>query len=146
MERILVADGDPHILLLCRDELREEGYEVLVASNAQEALSLLDTACPDLVVLEIMLPDMSGIETLKIIKGTCRQTPVIFHSTYGPPETVPVSQADGVILKSHNLDRLKNAVRRFLPLYRGAQNSRHHQPRSHKHSPRSGACHGYNGN
>ncbi len=120
MGRILVADSDPHILLLCQDELREEGYEVLVASNGHEALGLLEKACPDLVVLEIMLPDMSGIETLRIIKGTCRQTPVIFHSTYGLPETGSVSQCDGVVLKTHDLDSLKKAVRRFLPSLRSA--------------------------
>jgi CheY-like chemotaxis protein len=123
MARILVADSDPHVLMLCREELREEGYEVVVAANGHEALGLLDTARPDLVVLEIMLPDMSGMETLKIIKGTCSTTPVIFHSTYGLPEAGAVSQCDGVVLKTHDLESLKKAVRRFLPGLRPANNS-----------------------
>jgi len=58
---------------------------------------------------------MSGMETLKIIKGTCSTTPVIFHSTYGLPEAGAVSQCDGVVLKTHDLESLKKAVRRFVP-------------------------------
>jgi DNA-binding response OmpR family regulator len=119
MGRILIADGDPHVLLLCRDELQDEGYEVLVATDAREALGLMEQACPDLVVLEVLLPDMSGLETMKIIKGTCRQTPVIFHSTYGLPESTCHFQADGVVLKTHNLDRLKKTVQGLLARRQG---------------------------
>lgn len=115
MERILVADGDPHVLLLCREELQEEGYEVMLASDAQEALGLMEKHCPDLVVLEMLLPDMSGFETVKIIKGTCRQTPVIFHSTYGLPQHPCQCQVDGVVLKTHDLDGLKQTVQHLVP-------------------------------
>jgi CheY-like chemotaxis protein len=146
MGRILVADSDPHILLLCQDELREEGYEVLVASNGREALGILENACPDLVVLEIMLPDMSGMETLRIIKGTCQKTPVIFHSTYGLPETVSVNQCDGVVLKTHDLDSLKKAVRRFLPNLRSSQNSQCCRSGPNILKSRLGVRHGLNGN
>lgn len=146
MGRILVADSDPNVLLLCHEELREEGYEVLMASSAREALGLVDQSCPDLVVMEMMLPDLSGFEILSIIKGTCSQTPVIFHSTYGLPQDVCDSQVDEVVLKTHNLDRLKATVRRFLPIRRpGGHASR--QPgvpvASRYHH---GAYHGYNGN
>ena len=143
MGSILVADSDPNVLLLCHEELQDEGYEVLVASNAREVMGLLDQACPDLVVLEMMLPDLSGLETLNIIKGTCRQTPVIFHSTYGLPQD---GKADGVVLKTHNLDRLKATVQRFLPSRRPAGKP----PTPPSFSPATryhhGACHGYNGN
>ncbi len=142
MGRILVADSDPHICLLCQDELREEGYEVMVASNAHEVLGLVDASCPDLVVLEIMLPDMSGMETLRIIKGTCSTTPVIFHSTYGLPETG--SQCDGVVLKTHDLASLKKKVQQLVPVLRSTRTSacrRNGNPLNH-----SGVRHGLNGN
>ncbi len=113
MRRILIADGDPHVLLLCRDELQDEGYEVQVATNAREVLEMLGQACPDLVVIEIMLPDMSGLETVQIIKGTCRRTPVIFHSTYSLSQaSCPV---EDIIVKTHDLAQLKKTVRRLLP-------------------------------
>ena len=144
MIRILVADSDPHIRLLCQDELREEGYEVVVASNGREALGLLDTECPDLVVLEMMLPDMSGMETLRIIKGTCSKTRVIFHSVYSLPEMGMGSQCDGVVLKTHDLDCLKKAVQRFLPSRRSGNNSRRHLNGAPLN--RAGVRNGLNGN
>jgi two-component system, OmpR family, response regulator len=146
MGRILVADSDPHVLMLCREELREEGYEVVVAANGHEALGLLDTVRPDLVVLEIMLPDMSGMETLKIIKGTCSTTPVIFHSTYGLPEAGAVSQCDGVVLKTHDLESLKKAVRRFVPGLKPAKNSLNRRAGGLVPRFRAGIRHGFNGN
>jgi CheY-like chemotaxis protein len=146
MGRILVADSDPHVLMLCREELREEGYEVVVAANGHEALGLMDTAHPDLVVLEIMLPDMSGMETLKIIKGTCSTTPVIFHSTYGLPEPGAVSQCDGVVLKTHDLESLKKAVRRLLPGLRPVKNIPRGRTGLSGRSFRAKVRHGLNGN
>lgn len=144
MRRILVADSDPHIRLLCQDELREEGYEVVVASNGHEALGIMDMECPDLVVLEIMLPDMSGMETLRIIKGTCKKTPVIFYSTYSLPEAEMGLQCDGLVLKTHDLDSLKRVVQRFLPSLRSAKNSRRHLNGASLN--RAGSRHGLNGN
>jgi two-component system, OmpR family, response regulator len=146
MRRILVADSDPHILMLCREELREEGYEVVVAANGHEALGLVEAVRPDLVVLEMMLPDMSGMETLKIIKGTCSTTPVIFHSTYGLPEAGAVSQCDGVVLKTHDLESLKKTVRRFIPGLRPAKQSPKHRQGNPGRSFRTRAGHGLNGN
>ncbi len=141
MERILIADSDPHVLLLCRDELQEEGYEVLVASNAREALGLLEQDCPDLVVLEIMLPDMSGFETVQIIKGTCRQTPVIFHSTYGLPQQSCHCQVDGVVLKTHDLKPLKQKVKGLLETPRSSSGAKEHCGRCASRRGRGG----YNG-
>jgi two-component system, response regulator, stage 0 sporulation protein F len=144
MGRILVADSDPHIRWLCQDELREEGYEVMVASNANEVLGLVENSCPDLVVLEIMLPDMSGMETLRIIKGTCSNTLVIFHSTYGLPETGADSQCDGVVLKTHDLASLKRKVQQLVPALQSAKNA---VCRRNSLIPKpSGVCNGFNGN
>ncbi len=146
MGRILVADSDPHIRLLCQDELREEGYEVLVAANGRDALGLMESFSPDLVVLEIMLPDMSGLETLRIIKGTCRKTRVILHSTYGPPQTGSEPQFDGMVLKSHNLESLKIVVRRLLPGRPVPSNSRRDRSGPASSKGVSGVRHGFNGN
>jgi two-component system OmpR family response regulator len=146
MVRILVADSDPHVLMLCREELREEGYEVVVAGNGHEALGLMEAVRPDLVVLEIMLPDMSGMETLRIIKGTSSQTPVIFHSTYGLPEAGTVSQCDGVALKTHDLESLKREVRRYVPGQRPASKTSGHPKEAQEKKCRSGVRHGPHGN
>ncbi|MGQ9920507.1 MAG: response regulator [Desulfobacca sp.] len=145
MGRILIADSDPHVLLLCRDELQEEGYEVLLAANAQEALELTEQSCPDLVVMEIMLPDMSGFETLRIIKGTCRQTPVIFHSTYGLPQHHCHCQVDGFVVKTHNLEPLKNKVQGLLGTRRSSSRTGRRSGRLASRCT-AGECYGVHGN
>lgn len=124
MTKILFADSDPHILQLCREEMVDEGYEVMIAANGREAVQLMQSDCPDLVVLELLLPDMSGVETMQIIRGTCKETPVIFHSTYNLSQPLKPYGAYSMVLKSHDLDHLKGAVRGALKT--GRQNGANH--------------------
>jgi DNA-binding response OmpR family regulator len=114
MARILFADSEPHIQQLCLEELRDEGYEVKVTGRAAEVVRLVETFQPDMVILETMLPDMSGLEAGRLIKGTNRKTRVILYSFYPPPHDLSSWGADDFVVKSPNLDRLKAVVRRFL--------------------------------
>jgi DNA-binding response OmpR family regulator len=115
MSRILFADSEPHIQQLCLEELQDEGYEVQVTGRAEEVVRLAETFQPDMVILEILLPDMSGLEAGRMIKGANRQTRVILYSYSPPPHDLSSWGADDFVIKSPNLDRLKAAVRRFLP-------------------------------
>ena len=115
MSRILFADGEPHIRQLCLEELQDEGYEVQVTGQAAEVVRLVDSFKPDMVIMEVILPDMSGLETGLMIKGTNRQTRVILYSHVSPPHDLSSWGADDFVVKSPNLDGLKAAVRRLLP-------------------------------
>ena len=68
-ERILVVDDEPDIVNLLEYTLERAGYEVSVASDGPEALGLARTVRPDLIVLDIMLPEMEGTEVLKRLKA-----------------------------------------------------------------------------
>jgi two-component system chemotaxis response regulator CheY len=68
-KKVLVVDDAQFIRDLLRDMLKGAGYEVLEASNGKEALIKYNEARPDLVTLDIMMPEMDGIETLKAIKN-----------------------------------------------------------------------------
>ncbi|MEW6387180.1 MAG: response regulator [Thermodesulfobacteriota bacterium] len=114
MRRILFADSEPHIRTLCREELQEEGYEVQVAGNARDVVRMVDSFHPDLVILEVLLPDMSGLETGRIIKGTSKETRVIFFSHGRPPRNLESWGADAYVVKSPDLEGLKRAVRNLL--------------------------------
>jgi two-component system OmpR family response regulator len=116
MSRILFADGEPHIRQLCLEELQDEGYEVRVTGKAAEVVRLVDSFKPDMVIMEVVLPDMSGLETGLMIKGTNRQTRVVFYSHVSPPHDLSIWGADDFVVKSPNLDGLKAAVRRLLPV------------------------------
>jgi DNA-binding response OmpR family regulator len=114
MAKILFADGEPHIQQLCLEELQDEGYEVKVAGRAAEVVRLVESFQPDMVILETMLPDMSGLEAGRLVKGTNSKTRVILYSFSPPPHDLSIWGADDFVIKSPNLDRLKAAVRRFL--------------------------------
>lgn len=115
MARILFADSEPHIQQLCLEELQDEGYEVKVTGRAEELVRLAESFQPDMVILEILLPDMSGLEAGRMIKGANRKTRVILYSYSPPPQDISSWGADDFVIKSPDLDRLKAAVRRFLP-------------------------------
>ena len=115
MVRILFADSEPNIRQLCLEELQDEGYEVQVTGRAAEVVRLVDSFHPDMVIMEVILPDMSGVETGRMIKGANRQTRVVLYSTVSPPLDLSSWGADDFVVKSPDLDGLKAAVRRLLP-------------------------------
>lgn len=115
MARVLFADSEPHIRQLCLEELQDEGYEVLVAGKGREVVRLVESFKPDVVILEVLLPDMSGLETGRIIKGSRKETRVILYSHSLPPHDLSTWGADDFVVKSPDLDLLKAVVRRLLP-------------------------------
>lgn len=79
MERVLVVDDEPDVLLLCRLNLEQQGFDVLEASNGRSALELLREERPDVMVLDLMMPGMNGYEVLETIRADelLRQTPIL---------------------------------------------------------------------
>ena len=67
-ERILVVDDNPDSIAIMRTILEAKGYRVLVAASGAEALQQVKTESPDLVLLDVMMPEMSGLEVLQHIK------------------------------------------------------------------------------
>jgi len=76
MSRVLVVDDEPDVLLLCRLNLQQRGHELLEASNGRSALELARDRRPDLIVLDLMLPGMTGYEVLEILKGDDRTSDI----------------------------------------------------------------------
>jgi two-component system OmpR family response regulator len=115
MARIIVVDSEPNIRQLCREELQDEGYEVMVAAAGGDVVRLVDSFKPDVVILEVVLPDISGLEIGLMVKGTKKDTRIIFYSHGRPPRDLATWGADDFVEKSYNLDSLKKVVRRWLP-------------------------------
>src|SRR5687768_9364173 len=68
MSRVLVVDDEPDVLLLCRLNLQQRGHELLEASTGSVALELAEDRHPDVIVLDLMLPGMTGYEVLETLK------------------------------------------------------------------------------
>lgn len=113
--KILIVDDEESIHLLYREELAEEGYEVISAMSGEEALELVEKESPDLVVLDINMPGMNGLEVLRTIKEKNPRLPVILCSAY-PEFKQDLSSwaSDDYIVKSFDLTELKESIRRNL--------------------------------
>jgi len=115
MKKILLVDDEDSIHLLYREELEEEGYEVHSALSGEEALSQLKIIAPDLVILDINMPGINGIDALRRIKEMNPALPVILSSAYQEfKQDLATWASDEYIVKSSNLDELKAAVKKHL--------------------------------
>jgi DNA-binding response OmpR family regulator len=114
-KRILLVDDDEGLRDLYREELEEEGYEVLTSKNGKEALQNLEKGKPDLVVLDIVMPKMDGMEALGRMIGKDKTIPIILHTSHpGYQEDFMSWAADAYLLKSTNLTELKKKIRELL--------------------------------
>jgi len=77
--RVLVIDDEPDVLLLCRVNLQYAGHEVLEAANGERGLELATTEDPDLILLDVMLPERDGISVLRDLTDhpSTAATPVV---------------------------------------------------------------------
>ena len=115
MKKILVVDDEENIRLLYQEELEEEGYTVDVATNGQEALDKMNTFKPDLITLDIKMPGMDGVETLRKIREVHRDLPVILCSAYGEyKQDLTTWASDSYVIKTSDLTELKGTIRILL--------------------------------
>ena len=115
MKKILVVEDDESQRILYHDELSEAGYEVMLAANGREALNQLDKDKPDLIILDIVMPVMDGMETLGRIIREYRDVPIILNTAYSSYKNDFMSWgADAYVVKSADLGELKEKVREIL--------------------------------
>ena len=115
MKKILLVDDEESIHLLYREELEEDGYEVHSALSGTEALEMFQNIGPDLVILDINMPDMNGIEVLRKMKEALPKLPVILSTAYHEfKQDLATWASDEYIVKSADMSDLKAAVRRHL--------------------------------
>ena len=115
MAKILIVEDDESQRPLYEEELQEEGYEVVLAKNGREALKCLERALFDLIILDIRMPEIDGIEALGKIASRYKKTPVILHTAYPEYRNQFIALlADAFVLKSSDLSLLKKTVKELL--------------------------------
>jgi len=112
--KILVVDDDKRIQLLYQAELEEEGYEVFIAGSGTEALEKFESIEPDLVTLDILMPDIDGIQVLRKMKERKPQLPVIMSTAYDYRDDFAVWASEAYLVKSSDLAELKNTIRKLI--------------------------------
>jgi len=116
MKTILVVDREVRERQLLVDELEMEGHRVVAVASAKEALEAATRTMPDLVILELALPQANGIELIGRLVGINRTLPIIIYSvTASYQENFMSWLADAYILKGAGFEELRAAIDRLLP-------------------------------
>ncbi len=114
-KKILIAEDEEILRVLYEGELQEEGFEVITAKNGKEALHQTEKEKPDLVILDIVMPEMDGLEALRRIKEKQNGIPVVLYTSHpGYLFSDRAQAADAVVMKSADLDELKKMIRELL--------------------------------
>ncbi len=115
MPRILIVEDDANLCLLYGSEFADEGYEVRTVQGGADALGEIDRERPDLVVLDIKMEPMDGLEFLDELLKRSRSVPVVINSAYPAFKSdFTTWGADAYVVKSADLTELKMAVRDLL--------------------------------
>ncbi|MDX1278788.1 response regulator transcription factor [Oceanihabitans sediminis] len=105
--KIVLAEDNSTLSLLLKYRLEKEGYEVLVAVDGKEAVELVESHKPDMVLADIMMPFYSGLEVVSYIRNKLKKdTPIIIFSSAGQEE---------MVLKAFNLGANDFMTKPFSP-------------------------------
>jgi DNA-binding response OmpR family regulator len=115
MAKILVVDDEKNIRALYETELMDEGYDVVTAPSAKEALAVLETQNIDLVILDIRMPDEDGLSALEKMMVKKRDLPVLINSAYSIYKDNFLSWlAEDYLVKTNDLTELKEKIASVL--------------------------------
>ena len=112
--KILVVDDDINIQRLYQEELEEEGYEVVIASTGKNALEIFENEDPDIVTLDILMPDIDGISLLRKMKEKRPDIPIIMSTAYDYRDDFAVWASEAYIVKSSDLAELKKTIKNLI--------------------------------
>ncbi len=119
MNRILIVDDEPSVRYSFKKLLTEDRYDVVEAANGVEALRLLARELPDLIVMDIEMPGMTGLEAIRRIKEINPQIPVIIMTAYGTTDRVIEAMKLGAyeyMEKPFDIDKMRLIIREALGL------------------------------
>ena len=119
---ILVADDDAPILRLVRTRLQADGYGVVAAANGREAVDLFEEHQPDLVILDVMMPVMDGLEAMREIRESSMVPIILLTARSGPQDKISGLDmgADDYVTKPFNPDELSARIAAILRRAGGA--------------------------
>ncbi|MGO9614675.1 MAG: response regulator [Dissulfurispiraceae bacterium] len=110
----MVVDDEKNILKLYEMELQDEGYTIVTANSGKEALEVFERENPDIVTLDILMPDMDGIQVLRYLKEKKPSLPVIMLTAYDYRDDFSVWVSDAYVVKSSDLTNLKAAIKQII--------------------------------
>ena len=117
-EKILIVDDQFGIRILLNEVFQKEGYQTFQAANGIQALDIVTKHSPDLVLLDMKIPGMDGIEILKRMKVIDPDIRVIIMTAYGELDMIQEAKDLGAIThfaKPFDIDDIRAAVKKHIP-------------------------------
>jgi two-component system chemotaxis response regulator CheY len=122
MQKVLLIDDDEMVLMTMRNALEDEGFQVFSTADAPQGITIYKVQHPDLVLLDIGLPSMSGLEVLKEIRAFDSKARIIVISGYGASNSASLAVRYGAwdfVGKPISNDELLKKIRTALQAVRG---------------------------
>jgi DNA-binding NtrC family response regulator len=115
MPKVLVVEDEKNLLELYKNELEDEGYEVIPVDNGDDVLNKVKDSHPEVVILDIRLGGTEGLEVLEQRKDYDMNLPVILNSAYATYKANFSSwMADEYVIKSPDLTELKTTIKKYI--------------------------------
>lgn len=119
-KKILIVDDEPNIVMSLEYAFKKKGFEVYIARDGSEALEILKTAIPDVVLLDIMMPNVDGYQTLNYIKNIASldTTKVVFLTAKNKASDIEKGMklgADKYLIKPFSIKKIVSEIMELLP-------------------------------
>jgi len=115
--KILIVDDQKGVRRLLEELFKKEGWDVKVASDGQEAINKVEEGLPDIILMDVKMPNMNGLEASQIILQAHNQVPIIMMTAYGEIEVVKKALEAGVrkcITKPFDIIILRDMVNNLI--------------------------------
>lgn len=115
MKKILIVDDEPAVRAVVRDVLSEEGYDVVEAPDGRSMLEMLARECPDLVLMDVMMPGVDGRAAYRLLRSRddLPEVPVVVMSAAVPAHRLDPS-ISAFLAKPFDIDQLMETVVRLI--------------------------------
>jgi two-component system KDP operon response regulator KdpE len=112
--RILVVDDHPKVVRFIQIDLKRRGYEVITAGSGDEALELVKTARPDIMLLDIIMPGMDGLEVLERLRSFTQLPVIAFSANADNRDNAVLRGANDFMTKPFEPDEMVRRIKKLL--------------------------------
>jgi DNA-binding response OmpR family regulator len=114
IKKVLIVDDEASILTVLRIKLKVSGYDVVTAPSGEEALALVKSACPDIMLLDIIMPGIDGFEVLQRVRAISELPVIVFSARPENAHKAFVLGANDFLAKPMDVDEMVTKVGKLI--------------------------------